>query len=179
MADRKRAACPLRERLPRRVGEAGLFALDCVGTHVFDGAPQPVAGRSRSRPLGVHPRASETVPGRPTIVWAGSQTHQMDPNVDDVDVDVDEQEERLERVAAIDVAKASGKVCTRVPHASVERRRVTKVWDVATTTNALMNLGDELAEMGIERVVVESTSDYWRPFFYLLEARGLVVSDLR
>ena len=99
----------------------------------------------------------------------------MDPNVDDVDVDVDEQEERLERVAAIDVAKASGKVCTRVPHASVERRRVTKVWDVATTTNALMNLGDELAEMGIERVVVESTSDYWRPFFYLLEARGLVV----
>ncbi|NNN12219.1 MAG: IS110 family transposase [Acidimicrobiaceae bacterium] len=97
----------------------------------------------------------------------------MDPNIDDVDVN--EQEERLERVAAIDVAKASGKVCTRVPHASVERRRVTKVWDVATTTNALMNLGDELAEMGIERVVVESTSDYWRPFFYLLEARGLVV----
>lgn len=97
----------------------------------------------------------------------------MDPNIDEVDVD--EQEERLERVAAIDVAKASGKVCTRVPHASVERRRVTKVWDVATTTNALMNLGDELAEMGIERVVVESTSDYWRQFFYLLEARGLVV----
>ncbi len=97
----------------------------------------------------------------------------MDPNIDEVDVN--EQEERLERVAAIDVAKASGKVCTRVPHASVERRRVTKVWDVATTTNALMNLGDELAEMGIERVVVESTSDYWRPFFYLLEARGLVV----
>lgn len=31
-------------------------------------------------------------------------------------------------------------------------------------------MGDELAEMGIERVVVESTSDYWRPFFYLLEA---------
>ena len=28
---------------------------------------------------------------------------------------------------------------------------------------------------GIERVVVESTSDYWRPFFYLLEARGLTV----
>jgi hypothetical protein len=99
----------------------------------------------------------------------------MDPHVGEVDADADEQEERLERVAAIDVAKASGKVCTRVPHASIERRRVTKVWDVATTTNALMNLGDQLAEMGIERVVVESTSDYWRPFFYLLEARGLVV----
>ena len=38
-----------------------------------------------------------------------------------------------------------------------------------------MALADELAEMRIERIVVESTSDYWRPFFYLLEANGLVV----
>jgi transposase len=38
-----------------------------------------------------------------------------------------------------------------------------------------MGLADELAEMGIERTVVESTSDYWRPFLYLLEARGLLV----
>ena len=30
-------------------------------------------------------------------------------------------------------------------------------------------------DQGIERVVVESTSDYWRPFVYLLEARGLRV----
>ena len=46
---------------------------------------------------------------------------------------------------------------------------------MAATTNAIMALADELAELGIERVVVESTSDYWRPFFYLLEARGLLV----
>ena len=81
----------------------------------------------------------------------------------------------LERVAAIDVAKASGKVCTRVPHPSVPSGAITRVWDVAATTNAIMALADELAELGIERVVVESTSDYWRPFFYLLEARGLCV----
>jgi transposase len=91
------------------------------------------------------------------------------------EVDVDEHEEILERVAAIDVAKASAKVCTRVPHASVTRRRVTKVCDVGATTNAITALADELAEANIERVVVESTSDYWRPFFYLLEARGLTV----
>ncbi len=47
------------------------------------------------------------------------------------EIDADEHEEILERVAAIDIAKASAKVCTRVPHASVARRRVTKVWDVA------------------------------------------------
>jgi transposase len=46
---------------------------------------------------------------------------------------------------------------------------------VASTTNAITALGDEVADMAIERIVVESTSDYLRPFFYLLEARGLVV----
>uniref|UniRef100_UPI003906C078 IS110 family transposase n=1 Tax=Trujillonella humicola TaxID=3383699 RepID=UPI003906C078 len=34
---------------------------------------------------------------------------------------------------------------------------------------------DQLVEQRIERVTVESTSDYWRGFFYLLEARGLDV----
>ena len=90
-------------------------------------------------------------------------------------LDADEHEERLERVAAIDVAKASGKVCIRVPHPSIAGRRSTRVWDIAATTNAIVALADELAELGIERIVVESTSDYWRPFFYLLEARGLLV----
>jgi transposase len=90
-------------------------------------------------------------------------------------IDVEDREEVVQRVGAIDVAKASGKVCTRVPHPSSAGRRLTKVWDVATTTSAVMELADELASQGIERVVVESTSDYWRPFVYLLEARGLVV----
>src|SRR5262249_28275026 len=83
--------------------------------------------------------------------------------------------EVAERVAAIDVAKASGMVCTRLPDLKVPGRRVTKVWQVAATTNAVMTLADELAALRIERVVVESTSDYWRPFVYLLEARGVNV----
>jgi transposase len=93
--------------------------------------------------------------------------------VNDVkEIEADGDEEVLERVCAIDVAKASGKVCVRIPG---RQRRITRVWDVNATTNAIIALGDELAEMGIERVVVESTSDYWRAFFYLLEARGLTV----
>jgi len=88
---------------------------------------------------------------------------------------VEDHEEVVERVGAIDVAKASGKVCTRVPHPSVAGRRVTKVWDVGATSNAVMELADELARQRVDRVVVESTSDYWRRFVYLLQARGLVV----
>jgi transposase len=90
-------------------------------------------------------------------------------------VEVDDDEEIVERVAAIDVAKASGMVCTRVPHASKPGRRVTSVWSVNATTNALCELAEQLSSQGIERVVLESTSDYWRPFYYLLEAQGLVV----
>jgi len=91
------------------------------------------------------------------------------------EIEVEEREEVVERVAAIDVAKASGMICTRVPHPSSPGKRVTKVSEVASTTNAVMALADDLATQGIERVVVESTSDYWRPFVYLLQARGLHV----
>jgi transposase len=49
------------------------------------------------------------------------------------------------------------------------------VWEVDSTTNSILALGDDLGALGVERVVLESTSDYWRPFFYLLEAAGLTV----
>ena len=87
----------------------------------------------------------------------------------------EDHEELVERVASVDVAKAAGKVCTRVPHPNVPGRRLTKVWDCPATTNAIIELGDHLTCLGIQRVVVESTSDYWRPFVYLLAARGLTV----
>lgn len=87
---------------------------------------------------------------------------------------VDEEHERvIERVAAIDVAKASGMVCVRVPHESVPGRRVSRVWEVPATSRAVTGLGDHLACQGIEKVTVESTSDYWRIWYYLLEAAGL------
>lgn len=41
------------------------------------------------------------------------------------------------------------------------------------TTNAILELADHLAELQVEKVVLESTPDYWWPFFYLLEAAGL------
>ena len=92
-----------------------------------------------------------------------------------VEVHVDEHEQMVERVAGIDVAKASGMVCLRVPHETIAGRRVTKVWAVGSTTAALVELGDHLRCERVTRVVLESTSDYWRPFYYLLEAAGLTV----
>src|SRR6266545_4604505 len=87
----------------------------------------------------------------------------------------EEYEQVVERVAAVDVAKASGMVCTRVPHPSRPGRRLSRVWEVAATTNAITELADHLVRQGIEKVTVESTSDYWRPFLYLLQAGGLSV----
>jgi transposase len=81
--------------------------------------------------------------------------------------------ELVARAAAIDIAKASGMVCMRLPHDSKPGRRVQQVWNVAATTNAILELGDRLICQGVTLVVMESTSVYWKPFFSLLEARGL------
>ena len=89
---------------------------------------------------------------------------------------VDEEHEQVyERVAAIGVAKASGMVCVRVPDDARPGRRVSRVWEVQATTRAVIELGDHLACEGIQKVTLESTSDYWRIWFYLLEAAGLDV----
>jgi transposase len=86
----------------------------------------------------------------------------------------DDHELVIERVAAIDVAKASGKVCVRASKGAAGRRS-SRVWDVAATTGAIIELAAQLVADRIERVTVESTSDYWRIWYYLLESAGLSV----
>jgi transposase len=95
------------------------------------------------------------------------------------EIEDEEHEQILERVAAVDVAKASGMVCTRVPHQARPGKRRTRVQLVDATTNAILELADQLAAEGIEKVTLESTSDYWRIWFYLLEAAGLDVQLVR
>ncbi|HEX3308123.1 MAG TPA: IS110 family transposase [Streptosporangiaceae bacterium] len=88
----------------------------------------------------------------------------------------DEEYERVwERVAAVDVAKASGVVCTRVPDEDRPGRRRTKVWTVTATLSAVTELADHLRCHQIEVVTLESTSDYWRIWWVVLEAAGLKV----
>jgi transposase len=90
-------------------------------------------------------------------------------------VEDEEFERAWERVAAVDVAKASGVVCTRVPDEGRPGRRRSRVWAVEATMAGVTELGDHLACQGIEVVTIESTSDYWRIWHAVLEARGLRV----
>jgi transposase len=90
-------------------------------------------------------------------------------------VEDEEHERSWQRVAAIDVAKASGVVCTRVPDEDQPGRRHTRVWAVAATMGEVTALGDHLRCQGIEVVTIESTSDYWRIWHAVLEAAGLKV----
>ena len=88
----------------------------------------------------------------------------------------DQEHERVhERVAAIDVAKDTGMVCTRTPHPARPGARRATVWTVKARMNAIRALGRQLHKDGIEVVTLESTSDYWRIWFFVLEACGLAV----
>ena len=87
----------------------------------------------------------------------------------------DEEHQRVfERVAAIDVAKASGMVCVRLPGRD-GRPRASKVWEVPAVTSAVTELGRRLLSDRVQMVTLEATSDYWRIWYYLLEALGLAV----
>ena len=77
-------------------------------------------------------------------------------------IDDQDHERVYERVAAVDVAKDSGMVCTRTPHPSRPGARRATVWTVQARTGAVRALGRQLKAGGIEIVTLESTSDYVR-----------------
>jgi transposase len=85
----------------------------------------------------------------------------------------DEQvEEIIERIAALDIGKAELVCCARVPHEGRPGRRLQDVGTYSTMTPSLLGMSDHLRCLGVTRVVMEATSDYWKPVFYLLEAAG-------
>jgi transposase len=72
-----------------------------------------------------------------------------------------------QRCVGIDVGKAELKVCLRVQGRGSRPTRCT-VTTWSTRTPQLIKLRDRLVADKVERVVMESTSDYWRPVFYVL-----------
>lgn len=75
-----------------------------------------------------------------------------------------------ERAAGIDIAKASVEAAVRVPGPG--GRRMQDVQSFAVTRRELERLAGWLAEHGVTRVGMESTSDYWKPVFFFLERAG-------
>ena len=83
-----------------------------------------------------------------------------------------ENEEIVARVAALDIGKAELMCCVRVPDEDRPGRRLQEVQAYPAVTRSLLGLSDRLRGLGVTRVVMEATSDYWKPVFYLLEAAG-------
>jgi transposase len=84
-----------------------------------------------------------------------------------------DEEQIIARVAAIDIGKAELVCCVRVPAEGNPKKRLQEVSTHSTMSRSLAELANHLVDLRIERVVMEATSDYWRPVFYLLEAHGL------
>jgi transposase len=81
-----------------------------------------------------------------------------------------DSEEIVERIAALDIGKAEVVCCVRVPSETGTGKRMQEVKAYPTMTRSLLAMADRLGDLGVSRVVMEATSDYWKPVFYLLEA---------
>jgi transposase len=72
-----------------------------------------------------------------------------------------------ERVAGLDIGKATLTVCVRTPGPRGGRHSETRTY--STTTRALEVMRNWLLERGVTVAAMESTSTYWKPAFYCLE----------
>jgi transposase len=72
------------------------------------------------------------------------------------------------RCAGMDISKKDAKVCVRVAGAG-RRRTVETVTTWGSMTGRVLALREHLISEQVTCVVMEATSDYWKPFYYLLE----------
>ena len=72
------------------------------------------------------------------------------------------------RCAGIDISKKDAKVCVRV-QGSGRRATTASVTTWGAMSNEIMALREHLVAEKVTCVVMESTGDYWKPFYYLLE----------
>jgi transposase len=84
------------------------------------------------------------------------------------------------RCAGIDIGKKTVVVCVRVAGAG-RRKASEQVTEYATVTRELLRLREDLLAAQVTCAVMESTGDYWKPVYYLLEDAGieLVVGNAR
>jgi transposase len=77
-----------------------------------------------------------------------------------------------DRVCGIDIGKGSMAATIRVPSDQSPGRRAQETREFGTTRREVLALADWLRCWQVPAVVMEATSDYWRPVFYRLEAEG-------
>jgi len=84
------------------------------------------------------------------------------------------------RCGGLDISKRDAKVCVRVAGTG-RGRAVETVTTWSSLTAQILGLREHLASVEqVTCVVMEATSDYWKPFYYLLEdlPRVEVILDL-
>ena len=86
-----------------------------------------------------------------------------------------------DRVCGIDIGKAGMAATIRVPSDRDPARRASETRLFATTRQGVLALADWLCCWQVPAVVMEATSDYWKPVFYRLEAEGFecVLADAK
>jgi transposase len=72
------------------------------------------------------------------------------------------------RCAGVDISKRDAKVCVRIAGKGRSKAKST-VTTWGSVTNQVLALRDHLIAEAVTLVVMEATSDYWKPFYYLLD----------
>ena len=73
-----------------------------------------------------------------------------------------DDEQIIERVAALDIGKAELVCCVRLPQLEGGKGRLQEVSTHSTMVTSLCELANRLVGLGVQRVVMEATSDYVR-----------------
>jgi transposase len=73
-----------------------------------------------------------------------------------------------ERCVGLDISKKDAKACLRTPSTKRRGSFTTETTTWGSTTNAVLALRDHLLAARVTLVVIEATSDYWKPFHYVL-----------
>jgi len=86
-----------------------------------------------------------------------------------------------DRVCGIDIGKAAMAATIRVPSDKNPARRASETREFATTRRGVLELADWMRCWQVPAVVMEATSDYWKPVLYRLEAEGFecVLADAK
>jgi transposase len=86
--------------------------------------------------------------------------------------DIEDEPLFVERAAGLDIGKKEIEATVRIPSENRPGGRMQETRTFGTTRQELLALADWLRCWGVTRVGMESTGDYWKPPFFVLEAEG-------